>query len=74
MHCPVLKELAVGEEDDVSGVLSCILAVFYELTQVRQILVIGLKVVLHDSDDGVSQGGLVVETVLILENPKEDAC
>ena len=34
MHCPVLKELAVGEEDDVSGVLSCVLAVFYELTQV----------------------------------------
>ena len=52
MHCPVLIELAVGEEDDVSGVLFRILAVFYELTQVRQILAIGLKVVLHDSDDG----------------------
>ena len=68
MHCPVLKELAVGEEDDVSRVL-CVLAVFYELTQVRQIIV-----VFHDSDDGVSQGGLVVETVLVSEHPREDVC
>ena len=42
-----------------------LLAVLYELAQVRQ------TVVLDDGDDGVGDGGLVVESSLVTDHPRE---
>ena len=47
-----------------------VLAVLYEIAQVRQIVDLRLGVVLDDGDDGVGDGGLVVESSLVAKHPR----